>query len=360
MMIPKPKVAALLKSKSAPSNASALLKQKKAQAAALKGGATPPAGAPPAQAAAPAHPAAPPAAHPPPGAPPHGAHPAAGAPGAEGGDDQQMFITELLEEAAQEAEAGSDQALEDAVAGYSDDFKPGDIPEWVQDKDKWNEAAQAVGLGTPEADDAYQEPFVVAAYLYKKLGGGVHGMEADDAGGDGAAPDDKKPADGKDPSAGAKPAAKPGSVAAKLHGANAVMSDAAKAKAPDAKVAPKAGPAGAAGGAAGAGGAPAPTAGADDGGGDLKQMLDAAAQEAQSSPDPEIQQAMQSEPPQEGAPPSWAADADKWTKAEAAVKPHWTEYPDPFIVVATLYKKMGGTVGAAGAAPAPAPAAGAM
>ena len=71
-------------------------------------------------------------------------------------------------------------------------------------------------------------------------------------------------------------------------------------------------------------------------------MLDQAAQQATASPDPALVAKLQQETPAEGAPPSWAVDQEKWSTAEQAVKPHWHEYPDPWIVVAHIYKNMGG------------------
>jgi hypothetical protein len=41
-------------------------------------------------------------------------------------------------------------------------------------------------------------------------------------------------------------------------------------------------------------------------------------------------------------PPAWAKDAAIWQRAEAAVLPHWRDYEEPYAVVATVYKQMGG------------------
>jgi hypothetical protein len=46
-------------------------------------------------------------------------------------------------------------------------------PKWAVDADKWHEAAEAVGLDMPGIEEKFEEPFVVVAYLYKKLGGTV-------------------------------------------------------------------------------------------------------------------------------------------------------------------------------------------
>lgn len=272
-----------------------------------------------------------------------------GAPGAADaggeGEESEVYLHELVEEAAQAAEAGADQDLEDAVAGYTSAGAQ-DVPGWAEDPDAWKQAADAVGLGQPGIEDRYDEPFVVAAYLYKKLGGPVKGMELPEVPGE--AGESVEPADMSKPGAAAKaiatraagkppegegpPAAKPPAPAPAPQAAAPVPAPSPKGKA-DAPVAapgmkaPVAPPPG----------APAPTD-------DLKQMLDAAAQQAQTAPDPQMLQKLQQEPPMEGAPPSWAADQDKWSKAEQAVKPHWSEYPEPFVVVAHVYKNMGGTV----------------
>lgn len=279
----------------------------------------------------------------PPGAPPHappGTHPAAAAGGEHPGEETEMYMHELVEEAAQEAEAGKDQELEDAVAGYTSKGAQ-DIPHWAEDPEKWKEAAEAVGIGNPQAEDRYDEPFVVAAYLYKKIGGPVKGLAAlpEAPGGEQAPSDMSKPGaaakainarvtGGKPPAApaaGAPPAKHPAPAPA-----------AAKPAAPPAHAPPPAH-------AAPAPGAAHPPA-ADGGEDEMKKMLDEAANQAQTAPDPTLTQKLQEEPPQEGAPPTWAADQDKWMKAEEAVKPHWASYPDPWPVVGHVYLNMGGGV----------------
>lgn len=256
-----------------------------------------------------------------------------------GGDDlTPKDLAALVEEAAQAAEQQQDTQLEDLLVDYmhGDTTQP---PAWASDHEKWQKAMDAVGIGgTNEA--RYDEPYAVVAYLYKKIGGPVAG-----------APEGQHPEGAPHDEAAEHAAAKPPAPAGAKPpmGAKPMPKPAPKPMGAKPPAAPGAHPA--------AGAAPAP--GDDQGGGDLKQMLDAAAQQAQSNPDPAIMQALQSEPPQEGQPPSWAADHDKWTKAEAAVKPHWQDYPDPFVVVAHVYKNMGGTVGqapAAGAAPVGHPA----
>jgi hypothetical protein len=76
----------------------------------------------------------------------------------------------------------------------------------------------------------------------------------------------------------------------------------------------------------------------------MGHVVDHAATTSQTAPDPELSAAMQSEEPQEGSAPSWAEDADKWAKAEAAVKPKWDDLADPMLAVAHVYKNMGGKI----------------
>lgn len=311
-----------------------------------------------------------------PAAPPGHAPPAPAAPG----DETEVHLHELVEEAAQEAETGTDMDLEDTIAGGKSDGAH-DVPPWAEDPQKWAEAAEAVGLGGA-ANDMYDEPYAVTAYLYKKIGGPVKGgatdippppeaPEGEHPGSDmskpgaaasalkarsagkppapaaphpaapGAAPAPKAAAPGAPPPAKpeVKPPAKPGDKPAAPPPAKLGASPTPHAAKP-----PAAGPPGAAAphpaAAPPPGGAPP-----EEGGGDeLKQIVDQAAQEAASNPDPALMEKLQAEPPSEGMAPSWAADQDKWAKAEEAVKPHWADYPDPFVVVAHIYKKMGGAV----------------
>jgi hypothetical protein len=250
-------------------------------------------------------------------------------------EESEVHLHELVEEAAQAAEDAKDQELEDVIAGVAS-TGPEDVPAYAEDAAKWAEAAEAVGLGGA-GEDMFDEPAVVTAYLYRMIGGAVKGLEI--------APPPEMPDEGA-PSDMSKPGA-----AAKAIQARA----AAKAPPPAAggaiSAAPKAVPAMAKGSVPPPAAAPAPGA---EGGDELKAMLDEAAQEAAAQPDPAIQAALQSEPPQEGAAPSWASDPDMWLKAEEAVKPHWESYPDPWVVVAHVFKKLGGEVAGA-AAPAPAP-----
>jgi hypothetical protein len=86
--------------------------------------------------------------------------------------DGEAHIFELVEEAATEAEAGGDHELEDAAAG-TQSTGPDDPPPWAaHDPQKWAEVAEAVGIGMG-AEEKYAEPTMVAAYLFKKLGGQV-------------------------------------------------------------------------------------------------------------------------------------------------------------------------------------------
>jgi hypothetical protein len=44
-------------------------------------------------------------------------------------------------------------------------------------------------------------------------------------------------------------------------------------------------------------------------------------------------------------PASWIDDEDVWEKAKKAVEPKWDDYDDPYAVVVSVYKNMGGTIG---------------
>ncbi len=99
----------------------------------------------------------------------------------DGGDEQELFLHELVEEAAQEAEAGADPELEDLIAG-STSQGPDDVPVWALDPEKWAEAAEAVGLGQEGVDAMYEEPYVVTAYLYRKIDGPIQGLDAEEPG----------------------------------------------------------------------------------------------------------------------------------------------------------------------------------
>lgn len=308
-VMPKQNLLAFAKKAAAPPPTAGLLAKKRAQAAAAK-------------------------APPPPAAP--APKPGAG-PGEAAGEDTQVHLHELVEEAAQAAEAGADTELEDAVAGVASKG-PDDVPAFAEDAAKWKEAAEAVGLGGA-GEDMYEEPAVVTAYLYKMIGGAVKGMELPPA------PDAPADEHGGDMS-------KPG-AAAKAIQARA----AAKAPAPAAAGgAPKPAPHPAAKPAAPHPAAKPPAPAPDAGGGDeLKAMLDEAAQDAADGKlDPNIHAALQSEPPQEGVAPSWASDPALWTKAEEAVKPHWASYPDPWVVVAAVFAKLGGEAAGMGGEAAPA------
>lgn len=211
-------------------------------------------------------------------------------------DEQQVEIFELVEEAAQKAEAGEDVELEDAIAGIKSEG-PEDVPAWAEDAEKWKQAAEAVGLGIPGTEDKYDEPHVVAAYLYKMIDGPVSGLgmpEAPEA-----------------PAEEASDMAKPG----------------AAAKALQARAAAK---------------APAPKNQAGESG-DLKKLSDEAAKQAEENPDPELMEKLAGyDPERDGNPPAWAADEGKWEKAKKAVEPNWESYEQPWAVVATIYKNMGG------------------
>lgn len=84
--------------------------------------------------------------------------------------EHEESIEALAEEAAQAAEASSDPDIEDVLVDY--DEKDTSPPKWAEDKDLWDEAVSAIGLGTDD-EDRYDEPYAVVAYLYKKLGGKI-------------------------------------------------------------------------------------------------------------------------------------------------------------------------------------------
>lgn len=97
----------------------------------------------------------------------------------------EQHIFELVEDAAQAAEGGLDQELEDTIAG-TDSKGPQDPPPWALEPEKWAEAAEAVGLGVEGLQEKYEEPFVVTAYLYKLIGGQIQaaGLPGADEGAD--------------------------------------------------------------------------------------------------------------------------------------------------------------------------------
>lgn len=294
-------------------------------------------------------------------APAPGAHPPAPVPGAEPpGDETEMHLHELVEEAAQEAESSADMELEDVVAS-GQSTGPDDPPTWATDPAKWKEAAEAVGLGGA-GDDMFDEPYVVTAYLYKKIGGPLAGDVNDIPPPPDVPAEDHSTGDMSKPGAAAKAlharaaAKQPPAAGAPTAGAGAKpAAPGAKPTTPQPPPKPAARPEGTAKpgeeppkkpvpGAKP--GAPAPAAGAPPagaGGGDeLKALTDEAAAEAANTPDPTITEKLQAEPPQEGQAPSWALDQDKWTQAEQAVMANREAYPEPWIVVAHVYKKMGG------------------
>lgn len=49
-------------------------------------------------------------------------------------------------------------------------------------------------------------------------------------------------------------------------------------------------------------------------------------------------------PDMEENPPSWVVDEDIWDRAKEQVEPYWDEYDDPWAVVTTVYKQMGGEI----------------
>lgn len=308
------------------------------------------------------------------GMPPPGA--AAGAPPTPGSAEGD--IGALLEQAAQAAEGALDPELEDLLV----DYMHGDMtqpPAWATDMATWTKAAEAVGLGKGDTELAYEEPFVVAAYLYKMMGGPtapapqVQDPVGEPAGGPTTPPPAAHPV--QKPAAVAKPPMKPGAPPAKpgaappakpgakpapgaqpeagvrgMAGKLAAAKGGMKPPAPGAKpgaAPPKPGippagakpPAPAHAAAPPAGQPPAPE------GGDVVEM---AAQQAMQTPDPEVEAlAATYDPEVDGNPPSWAADAEIWSQAESQVKPRWEEFEAPWMVVAHVYKALGGNIAAA-------------
>lgn len=175
---PKKSIQAFAKKAATPPLAASMLAKKRALAPPHP----PPAAPPP---AVPGAVAAPPAAVPVAVAPPAVAPPAA--PPAPAGD-QLMNMSEMLEEAAQEAETQANPELEDLIAGYTlSDTDPMQAPEWAADTELWEHVAKTVGLDVPELSARYEEPFAVAAYLYAKMGGPLNKPEESESGEGGGA-----------------------------------------------------------------------------------------------------------------------------------------------------------------------------
>jgi hypothetical protein len=263
-------------------------------------------------------------------------------------------MADLVEQAASAAEAKQDPEVEDALVDYmhGDTSAP---PVWAGNAELWQKAMEAVGVGTPD-EAKYDEPYAVTAYLYKALGGPMAGEGAPHV----------EPAGGAPPHASAPPKAPVKPVGAPIHpqpgGLHAKPGAPAAAKAPIPGAGASIKPALALAKKPGFGAKPPVKPGIGNpalkqppvhgqpgqgvpGGDELKQLLDQAAEQAKSNPDPEVAELLKTYDPQrDGNPPPWAADADKWAKAEEAVKPHAAEYDDFYAVVAHVYKNMGGAV----------------
>jgi len=240
-------------------------------------------------------------------------------------DGQEVHIQDLVDEAAKEAQAAQDSEVEDALVGHDPGATADAPPAFASDKDKWAEAAEAVGLGTPKAD-AFDEPVAVAAYLYKKLGGAMTGAAAPPAEGEPGAQPPKPPAAPGEDTSGVKPEhvrAAAGKLLAAKQGAQ--KPPAAPGAKPEEGAAPQ------------------------HDGNLTGHIVGRAAQQAKEEPDPEVEKMMESyDPATDGKPPSWATDTDVWAAAEAAVKPNWESHAKPYHVVAHVYKALGGTVGKGG------------
>lgn len=46
----------------------------------------------------------------------------------------------------------------------------------------------------------------------------------------------------------------------------------------------------------------------------------------------------------EGNPPSWVVNEPIWVRAKEAVKKNWDKYDEPFAVITSIYKSMGGKI----------------
>lgn len=126
----------------------------------------------PKKVAPPGHPSAAPAG-PDDGTQPLGAPPG-GHPGA--GSDGDMPMEQLVDQAEQAAVSAADPDLEDLLVDYDDQANP---PDWATDADVWQQAQSAVQGDDGSLAAAFEEPYVVTAYLYKLLGGTVQGASSE-------------------------------------------------------------------------------------------------------------------------------------------------------------------------------------
>jgi hypothetical protein len=75
---------------------------------------------------------------------------------------------------------------------------------------------------------------------------------------------------------------------------------------------------------------------------DVSAMVDAAAKKiADGKGDPKLMKLAKGVTAKNN-PPAWVADEAIWEKAKKAVEPKWDDYDEPYAVVATVYKSMGG------------------
>lgn len=212
------------------------------------------------------------------------------------GDEK--FMAEMVEEAAAAAAEGADQDLEDVLGAKG--TPNAEAPEWAKDAAKWAEAAQAVGLGDADAESVYDEPGVVAAYLYKQMGGEIEGIDM------------VPPVEGMEEEAAESPEHEASETPAEEAAEHMPANDEAGALPDEA---------------------------------DLSAMVEEAAAAAEEDRmSPEMQDALTGYAEVDGEVPPFVADADKWEKALEAVKPTWDSYPEPIKVVAVIYEKLGGGV----------------
>lgn len=245
----------------------------------------------------------------------------------DGSDDDNLPIYELVDRAAEAAEKGEDIELEDAMAGATS-IGPDDPPPGF-DPAKWKEAAEAVGLGPDGlAQDQFEEPAIVTAYLYKLIGGPMPG-------------EDVPPAPATPETAG-EDMARPGAAAKALARSRAGVPPAGPKKGaignPALAKSPQHGKPGMTVSEPTGAGAGSPDA-------EDQKHVEIGAKEAAEAPDPELVEKLKDyDPERDGNPPAWIEDEATWERAKKAVEPKWSEYDEPYAVVAHVYRSMGGTV----------------
>jgi hypothetical protein len=89
------------------------------------------------------------------------------------GQEEEKDYSQIVEEEAKKLDDGEpDEEIVEKMQGF--DFVVDDFPEWVtepEDQDKWNAAKDAVD---PEGEGAkYDDPWLLIAHVYKRLGGKI-------------------------------------------------------------------------------------------------------------------------------------------------------------------------------------------